>query len=80
MRPKRKPIQVRINEVLAGQINKYIPAWQKEVGWQVTKQKFCEQAIHEFVLKLKGKAEAEKKVIGNLETKQIFDEVWYEET
>ena len=60
MRTKRKSIQVRINEKLAEQINKYLPAWQKEIGWQVTKQKFCEQAIHEFILKLKDKAEAEK--------------------
>jgi hypothetical protein len=65
MRTKRKPIQVRINEVLAEQINKYLPAWQKQVGWKVTKQKFCEQAIHDFILKfkeqeeLKGKAETE---------------------
>lgn len=62
MRTKRKSIQVRINEKLAEQINKYLPAWQKEIGWQVTKQKFCEQAIHEFILKLKGKAEAEKEI------------------
>ncbi len=57
---------MRINEVLAEQINKYLPVWQKKVGWKVTKQKFCEQAIHDFILKfkeqekLKGKAETLK--------------------
>ena len=60
MRPRKIPMQVRINEDLASQIKKAIPIWQESVGWKVSQQKFVEQACHEFILKLKGKAEAEK--------------------
>jgi hypothetical protein len=60
MRPRKIPMQVRINEDLASQIKKVIPIWQESVGWKVSQQKFVEQACHEFILKLKGKAETKK--------------------
>jgi hypothetical protein len=60
MRPRKIPMQVRINEDLASQIKKAIPIWQESVGWKVSQQKFVEQACHEFILKLKDKAETEK--------------------
>ena len=62
MRVKKKAIQVRINEMLAYEIKKSMPEFQKTVGWKVSQQKFCEQAIHEFILKLKDKAETGKEV------------------
>jgi bisphosphoglycerate-dependent phosphoglycerate mutase len=60
MRPRKIPMQVRINEDLASQIKKVIPIWQESVGWKVSQQKFVEQACYEFILKLKDKAETEK--------------------
>ncbi len=60
MRPRKIPMQVRINEDLASQIKKAIPIWQESVGWKVSQQKFVEQACHEFILKLKDKAETKK--------------------
>ena len=69
MRTKRKSIQIRVNEVLAEQINKYMPAWQKQIGWKVTKQKFCEQAIHEFIMKLKK--EEEEKILEKEKLKEM---------
>ena len=60
MRRRKIPMQVRINEDLASQIKKAIPIWQESVGWKVSQQKFVEQACHEFILKLKDKAETKK--------------------
>jgi hypothetical protein len=60
MRPKKIAMQVRINEDLAQQIKKTMPLWQESLGWKVSQQKFVEQACHDFILKLKGKAETEK--------------------
>ena len=38
-----------------------MPTFQKTVGWKVIQQKFCEQAIHEFILKLKNEEDLKDK-------------------